>query len=472
MEKNQSFEGLFKIKIHLFYFVLFYSSLLSAQSNKQLYSWGYNSTGQLSVGDVVNKSTPQLVSTKMKFIAGGYDFSIAIDQSGKLFGAGANGHGQCGDSDYQKHLNFRQIGKDSNWTFVSTGWNHAIGINNKGYIYGWGSNLDYELGLGPDTIYNIFSPTRIGKDSNWVCAAAGSNFSLAINSKGELYSWGNYIDGRLGLGSMYDFQNTPQRVGLESDWVKVAAGRSFSIAINKKGQIFSFGNNRYGQLGLGNTIFQNVPQRVGLDSNFIDIAAGWYHILAVKSNGELYACGRNNYGQLGIGNQIDQSKLVRVGTLSNWESVAAGSAHSLALTKDGELFSFGDNSLGQLGVDLTKDKTIPNKIGTDSTWDFIASGTGHCLALSRNSESAGMESISDIAIDDFQLNVFPVPTKALIYVDVTTSYSSKEYTIYSINGKKISCGILNPKMPIDVSNLSSGLYLIQVRNKFRRFVIE
>jgi alpha-tubulin suppressor-like RCC1 family protein len=451
--------------------VILLTSVATAQTNNKLYSWGDNSTSQLGLGNDLNHSIPQLVGNNFKCAAAGYDFSLFINQKGELFASGANGHGQCGDSDYRDHTIPQKIGKDTNWKFVTAGWNHALGINSKGELYGWGSNADFEAGVGVDTIYNVFVPRKIGNDSNWISASGGSYFSLAINSKGELYSWGGYNDGTLGLGNVFQNQNVPKRVGTDSNWVKVVTGRNFSIALNSKGQIFSFGNNRYGQLGLGNLINQNTPQRVGNDSNFTDVAAGWYHVLAVKSNGELYSWGRNKVGQLGIGNKIDQTIPVRVGVNSNWKSVATGSAHSLAMTKNGKLFSFGDNSFGQLGVGLTKDQTIPNRIDNDSNCTFVASGTAHCLAILNDvGQSAGINDGSEITERFSGIQVYPNPTNDLLHLEFNDRISTAQYSIYSISGNKIQEGVLGESNSIHVSNFISGVYFIRIGNKFAKFV--
>ncbi len=451
------------------FLLCFLSCNLNAQTSNELYTWGYNATGQLGVGNKNNKNTPQLIPGNFKFVSGGYDFSLAINQKGQLFSCGANGHGQCGDSDYRDHLVLNQIGKDSNWKFVTTGWNHALGINSNGELFGWGTNMDFELATGNDTIYNVFIPRKIGTDTNWVSASAGNYFSLAINSKGELYSWGGNGDGKLGLGNTIQ-QTTPQRVGKESNWKKIVTGRDFTIAINSKGYLYGFGNNRYGQLGLGNLNRQYEPQRIGNDSDFVEIAAGWYHVLAVKSNGELYSWGRNNSGQLGIGNKIDQTTPVRVGTNSNWVAVATGSVSSLALNSEGKIFSFGDNSLGQMGVGLTKDQTIPNQIGTDSNWTFIASGTAHCLALSiPNGQSAGNNQVKS-SKNEATLMAYPNPVKDQLYLNSNGQANHSKFSIMNFTGHLVADGYTDLNQPINVSQIKSGIYILKIGNESVEFI--
>lgn len=94
------------------------------------------------------------------------------------------------------------------------------------------------------------------------------------------------------------------------------------------------------------SLFKNVI----LSSAVADAACGTSHSLAVTSNGELYAWGRNVYGQLGVGDNTDRSSPTRVGTDSDWVSVKAGNYHSIAIKENGQIYSWGLNNLNQCGV--------------------------------------------------------------------------------------------------------------------------
>ena len=454
------------LTLALYILPILVSNSAFSQTKNSLYTWGYNVTGQLGVGDKKDKITPQYVSDGWKFMAGGYDFTFGINQNGELYACGSNGKGQRGDSDYLDHPTFKRVGTESNWKFVSAGWTHVLGINTNGELYSWGSNFDGELGIGTDTIYYSIKPKRIGNESVWISAAAGSSHSLAINSKGELYAWGDNIDGQLGLGHNTS-QISPQRVGTDSNWVKVVAGKEYSIAINSKGYLFTFGNNRYGQLGNGNTTRQYTLQRVGSDSNFIDAAAGWYHTLALKSTGELYSWGNNKSGQLGIGNNTDQNTPQRVGNQSNYISVATGSYNSLALTNDGTLYSFGDNSIGQLGLGLTSNPTVPNKIGTNSNWGFIGCGTAHCLAIEKLN---GKVNVTNLEAGKKSIYIaYPNPSKTSVFIQSNKPIIGEKFEVYGLTGNKVITGFFTENQSVNISQLISGIYLMKIGNQTVRF---
>ena len=80
------------------------------------------------------------------------------------------------------------------------------------------------------------------------------------------------------------------------------------------------------------------------------LAGGWGHSLAMVK-GQLWAWGLNDHGQLGLGNRVYQWRPVKVPSSKNFVAIAAGEYHSLALSDDGTLWTWGYNSYGQL-VDM------------------------------------------------------------------------------------------------------------------------
>ena len=460
-------------KKNIIYFIALLNAFsLTAQVTNNVYSWGRNRYGQLGTGDSINKLTPQRISNNFKFVSCGQDFSLAINQRGELFGCGFNKYGQCGDSLRDYYKSFKQIGTDTNWKFVSAGYAHALGINEKGELYGWGLNRNYQLGLGSDSIDKVFYPTKIGKESNWVYASAGTDISFAINSKGELYSWGTDIFGALGLGYGAYRRNIPSRIGYDSNWFKVSTNRYYAIAINTKGELFSWGNNSSGVLGLGNSNNYPIPKRVGSDSNFFEIAAGREHGLAVKSTGELYGWGSNVYGELGIGGiKLSGYMPTRIGKNSNWISVTAGNSSSMALTSNGELYSFGRNVYGLLGVGVTNDSTIPNRIGTDSSWTFISCKHSHCMAISNKiATSLGINENRNSKNNQNEFSVYPNPVKDQLYLNFNGQANHSKFSIINITGQFVADGYIDLNQPINVSQVNSGIYILKIGNHSIRFI--
>ncbi len=234
----------------------------------------------------------------------------------------------------------------------------SYGVDASGNLYAWGRNNYGQLGIGNTT--DQYTPVVVTLPSgvtSWTAVAGGFYHSLAIGSDGNLYAWGFNGYGQLGIGNTTD-QHTPVKVTLPSgvtSWTAVASGFYHSLAIGSDGNLYAWGWNGYGQLGIGNTTDQYTPVVVTKPSgvtSWTAVVVGYAHSLAIGSDGNLYAWGYNGYGQLGNGNTTNQSTPVVVtlpSGVTGWTAVAGGYDHSLAIGSDGNLYDWGYNGYGQLG---------------------------------------------------------------------------------------------------------------------------
>ena len=83
-------------------------------------------------------------------------------------------------------------------------------------------------------------------------------------------------------------------------------------------QLWGWGYNAQGQLGLGNTTYYSSPKQVGALTTWSQIANGNTHAIATKTDGTLWSWGYNVYGQLGLGDTTSRSSPVQVGALTTW----------------------------------------------------------------------------------------------------------------------------------------------------------
>ena len=221
----------------------------------------------------------------------------------------------------------------------------------------------------------------------WMRVASGAYHTLAINSRGELYAWGSNKNGQLGIGTTTDNELAPQRVGNDSDWKAVIGGTDYSLALKSGGTLYAWGKNDRGQLGIGSTENKTTPRQVGNADDWKTIAAGKSHSLAIKSDGTLYAWGANHVGQLGNGedgtNYNDKSKdktaPIQIGTDRDWQTISAGNDYSSALKDAGALYTWGSNVVGELGDGTTTNKSSPTQISTG--WSAVSGGDSHILAI-------------------------------------------------------------------------------------------
>ena len=246
---------------------------------------------------------------------------------------------------------------------TSTGQLYAFGYNFNGELGNTTNNQTNQPNPTPTLV------TLPGATGPVIQAAAGGFHSLGVTSTGQLYAFGDNSYGQLGttIKDIYGKNPTPTLVtlpGEEGPVTQVAAGAEFSLAVTSSGQLYAFGENDYGQLGNANNSqpleAHPTPTLVtlpGEEGPVTQVAAGHDHSLALTSTGQLYAFGENRFGQLGntTNNRTEKPNptptLVTLpGASGHVIRIAAGQEFSLALTSSGQLYAFGGDFDGELGI--------------------------------------------------------------------------------------------------------------------------
>ncbi len=237
-----------------------------------------------------------------------------------------------------------------------------------------------------------------------------------LGSRHSLFTFGRNFHGQLGSPDFNDrkspisvslgFKPCQDNPDLEEETMPavVACGAHHSTCISRRGELFSWGLGRSGELGQGRWTLVEVPspRQCPLPHvRIVSVACGSSHTLAIGESGSLWSCGRNSFGQLGIGGVGDSNRLQMVQNLPGARivSAAAGSQHSVALASDGSLFTWGDGSSGQLGhsqlhgmamvaqnnVQLLLPQKIarldPGNLPPDSRVTAVSAGKFHTMAL-------------------------------------------------------------------------------------------
>lgn len=210
--------------------------------------------------------------------------------------------------------------------------------------------------------------------------SSGSLTSYAVRSDGSLWGWGNNDYGQLGVGHTV---SSPKPVLIGSDYVSVEAGDNFAFGIKKDGSLWTWGDNSRGQLGDGTTTSRLSPVRIG--DNFLTVSAGAYHAVGIKSGGTLWTWGWNLYGQIGNGGQQTQLRPIQVGT--GYSHATAGGADTMAVRQDGSLWVWGFNESGQLGDGSFTHRLSPVQIG--SGFRQVFAGGDLSFAIKQNGELWG-----------------------------------------------------------------------------------
>uniref|UniRef100_A0A3P9K827 HECT and RLD domain containing E3 ubiquitin protein ligase 4 n=1 Tax=Oryzias latipes TaxID=8090 RepID=A0A3P9K827_ORYLA len=227
-----------------------------------------------------------------------------------------------------------------------------------------------------------------------VALSCGESHTLALNDKGQVFSWGLGSDGQLGLNNFEECIRVPRNIKSLSDVqvAQVACGYWHSLALSKGGHIFSWGQNRYGQLGLGMTgqsisVPQHLQSLQGIP--FAQIAAGGAHSFALTLSGAVFGWGRNKFGQLGLNDTNDRCFPALLKALRSQRVIyiSCGEDHTAALTKEGGVFTFGAGGYGQLGHNSTNHEVNPRKVFElmGNVVTQIACGRQHTLAFTPSS---------------------------------------------------------------------------------------
>jgi alpha-tubulin suppressor-like RCC1 family protein len=136
------------------------------------------------------------------------------------------------------------------------------------------------------------------QDMNFKSISVGDNHSMAIDENDNLWTWGNNTFGQLGDGYNSD-RSIPQMIISQTKFSTIACGSSHSLALDISGNLWAWGQNYFGQLGDVTFIDSPTPVKILDGKIFVAIACGGYHTLAIDNSGKLWIWGSNQYGQCG-----------------------------------------------------------------------------------------------------------------------------------------------------------------------------
>jgi alpha-tubulin suppressor-like RCC1 family protein len=230
---------------------------------------------------------------------------------------------------------------------------------------------------------------RVAGDHQFSDIAAGSSFTCAIDMVGEAFCWGGGQRGQLGAGAFFDFAYEPQSVAGAHRFISVVAGKEHACGIDDLGAAWCWGDNSYGQLGDSTVNYASVPVRVAGDHVFKQLGAGAESntTCGVTTDGAAFCWGFNGRGPLAHGVANPSSVPVKVPRLSRLRSIDPGTGEACALDNRGDVYCWGSNAFGQLGLGYpVRDTLIPTpaqRVSTDEKFVSLSVGDGRACAVSR-----------------------------------------------------------------------------------------
>jgi len=357
-----------------------------------LYSWGSASYGKLG-----NGSTSGSVTSPAKInIAGDPKFikvevviqgSAALDDAGNIWTWGSNSNGFLGNGSTTGNRSVPAIvtnftGESPFFTDVATSCYACyslLAVDSEGNIWGWGESQYGELGFGanntrnrptPAIVYTaatgLWSATSGSGDlrqvvhltpgTKMVSVAMGWGLGGAMDENGSIYTWGANNMNELGIGATNNGSDYPPKLvynALTGEWkapqtpdfgeprkiVNYEMSAAGGWAIDELGNVFSWGYNTHGQLGIGSTSNQSYPIKMydsqaglfiggaSLPAGTEIVSAGGHrdHVFFLAENGELFAAGENASYRLGDGTITRRTTAVCI------SSGIAGSVFPLAI---------------------------------------------------------------------------------------------------------------------------------------------
>lgn len=252
-------------------------------------------------------------------------------------------------------------------------------------MWGMGLNLDGELGNG-NTALQRTPVSAAATPSPAVQISEGGRVSAAVLANGQLATWGDNTYGQLGVGSGPAMETVPTVVPGLAGMVQVSMASGFALAVDSAGTVWSWGSNPYGELGNGTTSSARAsnptPVPVPGLTGIIQVATGTDYSLALKSNGTVWAWGRNDVGQLGDRTTVSRSRPEQIPGLSGITRIAAGDRTSYAIGAGGVLLAWGDNSNGLLGIGTTTGfATTPAAVPGITGATAVSSGVNDTVVL-------------------------------------------------------------------------------------------
>jgi len=175
------------------------------------------------------------------------------------------------------------------------GFRHTIVLTSNNEVFAWGDN---EWGqIGNNISSEVLIPYKINEfiGEKVEAISCGSNHSLALTENGCVYSWGYNRYGQLGLNSENFKENKPQRIEIDVKIKKICCGLGYSLLLSREGDIYVFGWNKDGQLGLETEgKKQLTPTKMNFSEKFTQIAAHYMQEIscALTEEGFYYVWGK------------------------------------------------------------------------------------------------------------------------------------------------------------------------------------
>jgi alpha-tubulin suppressor-like RCC1 family protein len=357
----------------------------AAISNGEVHCWGSNSSGQLGrPGSFSNVPVAARGFNNLRMVDSGLQHTCRVNWGGAVACWGYNEYGQVGNGGFDNINDPAVVAGLGVSTAVAAGFRHSCALGEDFTVRCWGDNATGQLGQAAGGAFG--SPIQVPGITEARMISAGLGFSCAQTSNSNVQCWGVNADGQLGNGSGVD-THVPVPVTFTGSPAfgtadHLVSGYNHSCAV-KNDVVYCWGNNQYGQLGVGDYDPRLSGTAVAGVGNVLQLSAGGYHTCALIDGGTVKCWGRNFGGQLGNGNFDQANTPQNVSGLTDVVAIATGSDHTCAVTIDNALKCWGWNGEGQLGDQTTSPRNTPGDVpGMTRGIVAVDGGEQHTCAIS------------------------------------------------------------------------------------------
>ena len=231
----------------------------------------------------------------VRAIAAGASHTIALKSDGTVWAWGYNESGQLGDGTIIDSTTPVQVNGLEEVVAIACGYYHTIALKSDGTVWSWGYNVYGQLGDGT-TIDNTM-PVQVSGLEEVVAVACGASYTMALKSDGTVWTWGCNVYGQLGDGTTIE-STTPVQVSGLSSVVAIAGGYYSSVALRSDGTVWMWGCNGFNQLGDGTTINRKIPVQASSSYHAITIN---YVISSGDGTKEVYVWYKDAAGNVSAG---------------------------------------------------------------------------------------------------------------------------------------------------------------------------
>lgn len=295
-------------------------------------------TIQLPTGETVEVPAQHVISS-------GSNHTLVIRENGTVWAFGNNEYGQLGNGTTEASLKPVQVKELQDIVKVSAGRYFSAALGANGFLWMWGANENGRLGDG--TTETKLTPVRVADSIADV--AVGSFVVFALRDDGQLLGWGRNLGGMLGPQQALGMNIlSPTILSKPADVAKISRQRLGSVVVNENGKVWAWGaaSLTSGKFDYSDTEYPEPKQVLRLNYVY-DVVVGSDFVLALDHEGQIWSWGDNWAGQLGINSNEPRFKPVKIESLRNIVAISAFGYHALALDASGQVWGWGKSDFYQ-----------------------------------------------------------------------------------------------------------------------------